>query len=325
MKRTKKKVTYVIIGILILVCMTTVLTACGLLFELLFDDSAYATVSSSESRDSSSSSSSGSSSGTVTSVSIASGTYTFYPRLRANKGGIDVNVYLDRIEVRNNMISFFMVDKPISNGRSPDGNWNYNYSRSEDFVLQDLDRPSRTWNRNSFGNDTASGGGYISFQSVTGSRFSLTSKTGNPSIVFDEIVLGAPDPTIVFPPLKNGTYTFYPRLQAIRSGLDIDTYIDRITVRGEFLNVFLTNVPVGRGRGPAGSWGSSYATNSDLFIQDLDYPARTWVRTNQGTDEVTGGVFLTYQGVNATRFSLTNRADNPNIVFEEILLGEPDL
>jgi len=125
-------------------------------------------------------------------------------------------------------------------------------------------------------------------------------------------------------PLRSGTYTFYPRLRAIRGGLDIDAYIDRIVIRGEYMNIFITNVPIGRGREPTGTWGYGYANNNDIFIQDLDRPTRTWVRIAQGRDEVTGGVYVTFQGVTATRFSLTTRSDNPIMVFNEIIMGNPD-
>jgi hypothetical protein len=124
---------------------------------------------------------------------------------------------------------------------------------------------------------------------------------------------------------KNGTYTFYPRLRAVQGGVDVNAYIDRIVVRGEYLNIFLTNVAVGKGGAPAGEWRNSWRISAnEFFIQDLDRPTRTWVRVNYGSDEVTGGLFFTYQGVTASRFSLTSRSDNPIMVFDEIILRDPD-
>ena len=254
------------------------------------------------------------------------GTYTFYPRLQASKGGVDVKAYLDRVEIKGGIATFCLVNEAISNGGNPEGEWRNSWRINADqFVLQDLDRPSRTWVRANYGDDKPSGGMFFSFEGVTARRLSLTCKADNPNVVFDEIVLGEPDPVLQLPPLKNGTYTFYPRLRAVKSGAEVNAYIDRIVVRGEYMNIFLTDVPVGKGRNPAGEWGNSWRVSADRFyLQDLDRPARTWVRVNYGDDEVTGGMSFTYQGVNATRLSLTDRETNPKMVFEEIIIGEPD-
>jgi hypothetical protein len=263
----------------------------------------------------------------VADARLASGTYTFYPRLRASQGGVDVNAYLDRVEVKGDTVIFFLVNEAISNGGVPAGEWRHSWRvNASQFILQDLDRPSRTWERANFGDDEAgSGGMFFAYQGVNARRLKLTDRESDPNVVFDEIILGEPDPVLQLPSLKNGTYTFYPRIRAIQSGADVNAYIDRIVVRGEYMNIFLTNESIGKGGSPAGEFRHSWRVNGDrFFIQDLDRPARTWIRVNYGDDEITGGMFLTYQGVNATRFKLTDRDSHPNIVFEEIIMGEPD-
>jgi TolB-like protein len=135
----------------------------------------------------------------------------------------------------------------------------------------------------------------------------------------------APAPAPQQAGLRSGTYTFYPRLRATQGGVDVNAYIDRIVIRGEYMNIFLTNEPIGRGGAPAGEWRHSWRISAnDFFIQDIDRPTRTWVRVNYGDDETTGGMFLTYQGVTASRFKLTSRADNPHMIFDEIIIGNPD-
>jgi len=307
------KKTQILKGILgiCLVFMVSLLTACAML--------GFASVSTSDSRE-------GGGSSAAASDRIAAGTYTFYPRLRASRGGVDVNAYLDRVEVKGNNMTFYLTNEAISGGGNPAGEWQHSWRINGDqFIVKDLDRPSRTWVRTNHGSDEATGGMFLTYEGVTGRRLSLTSLADNPNMVFDEIIIGEPDPALDIPALRNGTYTFYPRIQAIRSGAEVDAYIDRITVRGEFVNIYLTNVPVGRGGAPAGEWRNSWRINGNRFyLQDLDRPQRTWIRINHGDDDVTGGMFLTYQGVNASRFSLTSREDNPNMIFEEIVLSNPD-
>ncbi|GHV96752.1 hypothetical protein AGMMS50293_30720 [Spirochaetia bacterium] len=124
-------------------------------------------------------------------------------------------------------------------------------------------------------------------------------------------------------PLKNGTYTFYPRLRAMQGGVDKNAYLDRIVIRSGYLTIYLVNVPQAKGRRAQGEWAEIYTNKNDIILQDLDRPTRTWNVTANGDDDVTGGQYLTFQGVTATRFSLT-RKSNPDFVFDEIILGQPD-
>ena len=252
------------------------------------------------------------------------GTYTFYPRLRAIQGGSDVDAYLDRIEVRGRNVTLYLNDRAVAKGRGPRGSWTSIASSDNNYIITNLDRPSQFWIRTNLAGDDISGGIAISFEGVTATRFSLTNNYESPGIIFEEIILDTPDPVVNIPPLRNGTYTFYPRLKAIQAGTDVNAYIDRVIVRAGYFNVVLTNESEGMGRGPAGSWTSIASSDIDYYIQDLDNPARTWVRANLTGDEDTGGIVLSFEGVTATRFSLTNRYEVPNYIFDEIILGEPD-
>ena len=299
-----------------LVLIVSVLTACA-----SFGSSGYTYYDSDSSRGSGDTT--GSSSAAAV-QRIPQGTYTFYPRLRAHEGGVDKSAYIDRVEVKDNSVVIYLIDRPLGKGTRPDSSYGWAGMYSEGVVLQDLDRPSRTYNVTNRGTDEVTGGDYIVFQNVTGTRFSLTQTRANPPAVFDEIILDTPDVDLGLQPLKNGTYTFYPRLRAHEGGVDRNSYIDRITVRSGYLTVYLIDRPSGRGNRSDISYGWSGMYSDGVILQNLDHPQFVYNVINRGTDEVTGGEYIVFQNVTATRFSLTQTRANPPTVFEEIILGEPD-
>jgi len=116
------------------------------------------------------------------------GTYYFYPRLRAIMAGVDHDTYLDKVVVRGNFMTFYLQ-------RRPTGNMNvitilpWIGDGGRGALLQDLDNPRRTWN--SIRAESSNDYSFVTFENVTGSRFSLTSTTfgiGTP-IIFEEIDL----------------------------------------------------------------------------------------------------------------------------------------
>ena len=121
--------------------------------------------------------------------------------------------------------------------------------------------------------------------------------------------------------IANGTYTYYPRLRAFRGGVNIDDYIVKIVVRNNYFIVYMTNVSIGRGNPYANSNGWNYSNN--VILQDLDRPSRAYSMINHALDDE-GNQLLTFQNVTGTRFSLINNYRDPNVIFEEITLGEPD-
>jgi hypothetical protein len=129
----------------------------------------------------------------------ANGTYTFFPRLRAFSGAREVNVYIYRVVVRNGYVTIYLQDVPVETqrfgwdliGLKLLGRWGQTNT-----VLKDLDNPSRVFYF--VENSVSIQNGFCTFQNVTGTRFSLTTAndtTGNPPIVFDEIILVKPDST----------------------------------------------------------------------------------------------------------------------------------
>jgi len=127
----------------------------------------------------------------------------------------------------------------------------------------------------------------------------------------------APAPAALTP----GTYTFYPRPRAMKSGMDIDLYLDKIVIRSGFMNIFLVDRPDGRS---SGGWGGGNFHHSSI-IQDLDRPARSYNASGHRTDDATRAVIITFENVTATRFSFRNIAYGETlVVFEEIILGNPD-
>ncbi|GHV47028.1 hypothetical protein AGMMS49546_36130 [Spirochaetia bacterium] len=249
---------------------------------------------------------------------VPDGTYTFYPRLRAHQGGVDKNVYLDRIEAKAGNVTIYLGDRPLGRGDSPDGQW---HGRSRNVILQDLDRPERSYNVTNAGEDGYNGPHYLTFEKVTGTRFSLINNGYDTPYVFDEITISEPDVSLGLPPLKNGTYTFYPRLRAMQGGADQNVYLDRIVIRGGNFTLYLVDKPVGKGNNPEGQWSGR---SRRVILQDLDHPQLVYNVTNAGEDGYNGPHYLTFQNVTATRFSLTNYGYDTPYIFDEITLGEPD-
>ncbi|MDR1420012.1 MAG: hypothetical protein LBI86_06535 [Treponema sp.] len=254
---------------------------------------------------------------------VSDGAYTFYPRLQATKAGVEMDeVYLDRIEAKGGTVTIYLSNTPLVKGGGPaGGNWVNSRNSS---VLQDLDQPGRSYSPVNSGEDSVIGGVFLTFQGVRAStRFSLAHDYYDPPVVFEEIVLGEPDVPLNLPPLKNGTYTFSPRPQATVAGVETDAYIDRIVIRSGYFTVYLVNKAMGKGGtyGIGGNWGNSLRSS---VLQNLDYPQLRYNPVNSGEDSVSGGLFITFEGVTAARFNLSHYYYNPPIVFDEITLGEPD-
>jgi hypothetical protein len=248
---------------------------------------------------------------------VPDGTYTFYPRPRVMQGGVDKDFYLDRVTARSGTVTFYFTGRPLARG----GDGDYGPFWNDQVLLTDLDRPSRTWNFISKGeDDDVTGGLYLTFQGVAGNRFGLSGNSASPPYVFEEIILSQPDVPLDLPPLKNGTYTVRPRLQANQGGVDKNVYLDRIVLRGGYFTMYFT----GRSEGKGGDGDYGPFWNDQVVLQDLDHPQLVYNFTSKGEDDVTDGFYITFQGVTATRFSLTGYSANPPYIFGEIILGEPD-
>jgi TolB-like protein len=117
------------------------------------------------------------------------GTYTFFPRLRATRGGIPVDAYIDRVEVSGNFMVFYMTNVARGWGSRPfyGNGW---YIVYHDF-LTDLDNPSKNYTAKTY-SDIPGGGMALSFENVRATRFSLECTYDTP-VVFGEIILGEPD------------------------------------------------------------------------------------------------------------------------------------
>jgi hypothetical protein len=117
----------------------------------------------------------------------------------------------------------------------------------------------------------------------------------------------------------NGTYTFFPRLQASQGGRNIDEYIDKIIIKGNYFIMYVTNVTIGR---------SPYSTRMGwddkprIILQDIDRPSRTFNMVDFVWD-VEDRV-LTFENVTVTRFSLINNTQSPPFIFEEIDLSKAE-
>lgn len=126
---------------------------------------------------------------------------------------------------------------------------------------------------------------------------------------------------------RNGTYTFNPRPQGYQGGRSVDRYIAKIVVRSGFLTVYVGDSPSGNGSNSIGNsmvWWDGYTgkMSDKISIQDLDNPSRTWTGIESQMDG--NFLYITFQDVKATRFTLVNKNPEVPIDFGEITLGEPD-
>jgi TolB-like protein len=135
---------------------------------------------------------SGATSGSSTTEVLQNGTYRFYPRLRANQGGVDKDIYLDRIVIRNNYLTIYLVDRSVGKGSYYGADRNWSGNTQDRTALKDLNS-NLTWSVASWGEDSETGGMYLTFVRVTTSRFSLSNNGPYPPMVFDEIVLRNPN------------------------------------------------------------------------------------------------------------------------------------
>jgi TolB-like protein len=129
---------------------------------------------------------------------------------------------------------------------------------------------------------------------------------------------------------QNGTYTFWPRLRAMKSGLAADTiFIAQITVTRDFMVIHYCRTAAGpfkEGEDTYAPSGFYYPQN--FILQDLNNPSRSYNPVDARNHSNGMGRILStsFNRINSTRFKLTvgPYGENPPYVFEEIILGEPD-
>jgi TolB-like protein len=117
--------------------------------------------------------------------------------------------------------------------------------------------------------------------------------------------------------IPNGTYTFYPRPQATIGGVPDTTYLHKVVVSGNYLNVYFSGNP--RTASGPNNMGHSW---HDRVLQDLDNPSKSYKTIDQR--DVDGYLVITFENVTARRFSLADVDQRPPVIFDEIILGEPD-
>jgi len=129
---------------------------------------------------------------------------------------------------------------------------------------------------------------------------------------------------------QNGTYTFWPRLSAMRAGLAADNiFIAQITVTRDFMVIHYCRTATGpfkEGEDTYAPSGFYYPQN--FILQDLNNPSRSYNPVDARSHNNGMGRILStsFNRINSTRFKLTvgPYGENPPFVFEEIILGEPD-
>ena len=253
---------------------------------------------------------------------LQEGTYTFWPRLQAVKNGIPQAVYVHQVVVRGRNVLVYIGEAsrgPSTSYYGVTGSW------LSGALLTNLDNSSQSWSSTSVSRtgDHRIGSIVLSFENVSGTRFSMESGSGNDIVIFEEIQLTRPDAPLQTSQARAGTYTFWPRVQAIRSGMPQAVYIHQVVVRGRHTLVYIGE----SARGPSTSYyGITGAWLSGALITDLDNPSQSWsyVGIQRSDDNNLGSIILSFENISGTRFSLESGSGNDIVIFEEFILGDPD-
>jgi len=130
----------------------------------------------------------------VPSGPLQNGTYLIRPRVRANQAGVNQNLWVDRVMVRDDYLTVYFTGSLV--GRGGDGDYPPFWTLSSGVVLlTNLDRPTQVFSPISRGEDDetanpdSTNGFYLTFQGVNFRQFSLSSTSRTPPIEFDRIVL----------------------------------------------------------------------------------------------------------------------------------------
>jgi hypothetical protein len=129
---------------------------------------------------------------------------------------------------------------------------------------------------------------------------------------------------------QNGTYTFWPRLRAMKSGLAADNiFIAQITVTKDYMVIHYCRTATGPFREGDDAYApSGFYYPQNFILQDLNNPSRSYNPVDARNHSNGMGRILStsFNRINSTRFKLTAGpyGENPPFVFEEIVLGEPD-
>jgi Txe/YoeB family toxin of Txe-Axe toxin-antitoxin module len=260
---------------------------------------------------------------------LTDGTYTYYPRLRGMREGQDIDMYLDKIVVSNGFFNMYFVDRTLGIPRDlPD--MGSNVSLAYDGLIYDLDNPSKP-PLLAAKHTRETGLRIVTFDNHSIRNFSFTwlqtNTRTNESVdrVIENITVGEPDQIESLPAIPDGTYTFYPRLQAMREGQNINMYLDRIDIRGGFFTMYFVNAAEGTSRTSL-DMGNSAAYTYDGLIYNLNDTTKPPLLAANYTHVREGGRTVTFANHGIRNFSFVWQDENdgaPRII-EEIILGEPD-
>ena len=121
----------------------------------------------------------------------------------------------------------------------------------------------------------------------------------------------------------DGTYTFWPRIQAFQGARAVSVYLDRVVVRRGYMTIYI----YAQARGDGGYTEHLIGSWDSANLKDMDNNRSFRVFQVIGRAGVVYGSVtigdLSFQGVTGTRFTLTS-ADNPPIEFYDFVLERPD-
>jgi hypothetical protein len=118
-----------------------------------------------------------------------SGSQQYSPRIRATEGGMPINYYLAKAEVSGGFFLIYLTTKEI--GEMSRGGLISEFSGWDhrDIILEDLDA-RKSWQPVRWSWHPNEPYWVLSFENVTGRRFSLSDAWRKPDKVFSEFIFG---------------------------------------------------------------------------------------------------------------------------------------
>jgi len=274
---------------------------------------------------------------------LSDATYIFYPLIRATKGGVAQDEYLQKIEVVGEYTKVYINNNPNGGKGRTGSDWSSYLARNSIVLLDTESNKEYKPDESSYTNSFASIEGYVLliFKNVNkGTKFKLSEAYGSGAeSVFANIdLLGSNVKAPVNKPaLPDGTTTFDPPLVVNKNGAEweqagvgggsCNMYSVAVSSSGRYMNISLGVSPSFgyQNWSPAGNWfsASGEVSSYNLKLVDLDNP---WVVYEPIEVPVFGSgspvrQVITFENVKATRFSMTAYSSDGEFSFPEVNIG----
>jgi len=153
-------------------------------------------------------------------------------------------------------------------------------------------------------------------------RISSPAPGNRPATVAPVTTPAATPPATASTTLRQGTYTFWPRVTATMNGIPInDAFIDKIVINNRNMLIYIT--AVNRGASNNGPRGHNTAAGFKCILTNVNRPSQSWQNIGAASNPE-GGVIISFENVTANRLTLETEYWNGTVIFDEFTLGQPD-